>query len=62
MTYATLLVITLLNGTQMAAVMKDAASCRQFVELMFDERRHVMMQCIVSDVPSYIPPPKARPW
>lgn len=62
MTYATLLVITMLNGTQMAAVMRDHQSCRQFVELMFDEKRHVMMQCIRGDVPNYVPPPKRRPW
>jgi hypothetical protein len=52
----------MLNGTQMVAVVKDAASCRQFVELMFDEKRHVMMQCIRGDLPSYVPPPKRRPW
>lgn len=62
MTYATLLIVTLLNGTQMAAVMKDHASCRKFVELMFDDDRHVMMQCIRGDVPSYVPPAKRRPW
>ena len=62
MTYATLLVITMLNGTQMAAVMKDHQSCRQFVEAMFDDERHVMMQCIRGDVPSYVPPAKKRPW
>lgn len=62
MTYATLLIVTLLNGTQMAAVMKDHASCRQFVEMMFDDDRHVMMQCIRGDVPSYVPPAQKRPW
>lgn len=62
MTYATLLLVTLLNGDVLAGVVKDAETCRQFVEQMYDEKRHLMIQCKGSDVLTYVPPPKRRPW
>ena len=61
-TYATIMVITMLGGAEFHAIWPSQHWCDLNIEIVYDPAQHIAVQCLNSGQPTYVPPPKGRPW